>query len=400
MTNDTKQPPIFVVGAPRSGTTLLAAMLAAHSRLSCGPETRFFRFLSRRDQAQLLAEWPDRAIDFLYSIRLMEPVPDHYGLTREQIHCYLEKQSPSVPAILASLTEQYMERVGKVRWVEKSPEHLLFVQQIRSHFPASPIIRIVRDPRDVALSMVQWPNGPDDFLEALFLWRDYDSKSEAFFETDGYCLTIAYEDLVGSPEAELKKLCAFIGEAYEPQMLDTSQSAASVMTEKESWKRRVARAPDQSRIGVWRRQLTEEQILMSQTVVGDRLVAYGYENAEGPKKYANVYPSPTLLLKYRKMLTSLVDEGIGLTQPVYDGASKVTIFVGSPDRDQWLSYRNPDRWWDTAQMIYWIVKSKLTHRKVYWVVDQGSRANLSYCARSLSFALEHLAEISLEDRQN
>ena len=83
--------PIFVVGVPRSGTTLLAAMLAAHGSLSCGTETRFFHFLSQTDAEKLIKaeNWPDSATDFLFKLKLVDiPVPEHYALRKEQIRAY------------------------------------------------------------------------------------------------------------------------------------------------------------------------------------------------------------------------------------------------------------------------------------------------------------------------
>ena len=169
--------PVFVVGIPRSGTTLLAAMLAAHSRLSCGPETRFFRFLDKTHPHELFKSWPDNAVNFLLNITLIKSVPEHYGLTKDQLDSYLTKREPSIPVILSSLTEQYMQRAGKNRWVEKSPEHILFVDDIRRYFPHSLIIRILRDPRDTVLSMMKTPWAPHDFVAALFYRRKIDEKS-------------------------------------------------------------------------------------------------------------------------------------------------------------------------------------------------------------------------------
>src|SRR5262249_42608174 len=64
-------PPIFVTGVPRSGTTLLAAMLGAHPRLVCGPENYFFQCLADVGARALCrrADWPKAAIDFLFSIQ-------------------------------------------------------------------------------------------------------------------------------------------------------------------------------------------------------------------------------------------------------------------------------------------------------------------------------------------
>lgn len=78
-TTSTHDTPIFVVGVARSGTTLLAAMLSSHSRLSCGPETFFFHALDKRPSQELLhpQHWPERAVEFLFSIHdERQPVPE------------------------------------------------------------------------------------------------------------------------------------------------------------------------------------------------------------------------------------------------------------------------------------------------------------------------------------
>ena len=116
------KPPIYVVGAPRSGTTLLAAMLGAHSRISCGPETHFFRRLSAIDTNQICQKetWPAQAAAFVCSIRHTgyaggsgKALIEKYQIEQEDIVEFLERKDPSIANALASVTEQYMVRAGK-----------------------------------------------------------------------------------------------------------------------------------------------------------------------------------------------------------------------------------------------------------------------------------------------
>jgi hypothetical protein len=386
-TDGVDKPPIFVVGVPRSGTTLLAAMLAAHSRLSCGPETRFFRFLARVDPDRLLESWPNNAVDFLYHTELVDSIPKHYGITREQIQSYLKSQPPSIPSILSSVTEQYMIKQGRRRWVEKSPEHSLYVNDIRSYFPTSPVVRIVRDPRDAALSMARTSWGPKGFLEALLFWDSYDEQSSAFFRNDGYSYTLYYEQLIQSPETELRRLCIFLDEEYEPQMLDTSKSAASVVTEKELHKRLVYESVDTTRVQVWKRVLSREQNRIAEALIGHRLIAYGYECTERLDRVAGVYPSLDKLLEYPEPLASIVAEGTRFWHASHDKRSHVLVYVGEPDRDRWLRYGKPERWWDTLQIAAQILRGKLAHRHLYWVGEPHAMVGLGFCSRVLVSSL-------------
>ena len=203
-TTRTHDTPIFVVGVARSGTTLLAAMLSSHSRLSCGPETHFFHALDKTPLHELLhpKSWPEQAVEFLFSIHdEKQPVPENFGFNKAEIREYLAGHNPSIQVMLESITRAYMVRQEKVRWVEKTPHHLCFVRLIRQYYPKSPIIRIIRDPRDVALSIcaAPWAWAPRTFLGALALWRDCYAGSANFFATDTLTYTVKYEDLLESP---------------------------------------------------------------------------------------------------------------------------------------------------------------------------------------------------------
>lgn len=388
--------PIFIVGVPRSGTTLLAAMLAAHSRLCCGTETRFFHFLAKTDVQALCAptSWPDRAVDFLFALRLVDsPIPEHFGLTRAELYAYLQAQAPSVPAILAALTDQLRQREGKARWVEKSPEHLRHVQIIRHYFPTSPIIRIVRDPRDVALSLMKTPWAAGHLPDNLMLWRRYDDASAPFFQTDPCSATVVYEDLVQEPARELRRLCRFIGETYQPQMLDTSQSATNVVTEKDRWHRIVNKPADRSRSGVWQRELTEEENRLAEALLGDCLLAYGYPYREHFTYAATVYPSLDALLKHPAALRTFVGSSIRFWQG--GQARQVQVYVGEPDRDRWLGRKRQLRLENLLRIVKAILRGKLAHQRIYWVRNHRAITKPSYSGQLLELIFRCTAELQV-----
>ena len=146
--------PIFVVGVARSGTTLLSAMLSAHSRLDCGPESRFFaryRHLDERARNRILDPhtWPRPAVDFIASLRNQDhPITELFDLTLPEIGTYLSGRQPSVAAMLEALTDLHAHRAGAARWVEKTPRHLLTTHTLRALWPEARSVRGVRDPRD------------------------------------------------------------------------------------------------------------------------------------------------------------------------------------------------------------------------------------------------------------
>lgn len=285
--------PIFVVGAPRSGTTLLASMLAAHSRIACGPETQFFNKLSEKHLRRAVRDpnWPNRAVQLATSLTLAEqPVYTLFGHTAEELGDFLAGRAPSEGAVLEALTALYAAKRSKPRWAEKTPNHLLHLSRIRKHYPDAPIVRIVRDPRDCALSMRKLPWASRSVLANGYLWAAWFRESQPFFERDANTFTLSYEDLIAEPERALRSLCAFVGETFQTGMLETQNTGRSVSSPNETWKAPNARALDGSRTRVWARELdaaTQEAVSYSCL---DGLVAFGYPCPRYPTRTMRAYP--------------------------------------------------------------------------------------------------------------
>lgn len=390
-----QQAPIFVVGAPRSGTTLLAALLASHSRLSCGPETHFFRYLPKRPLRRLCrpSTWPRSAVDYLYSITQPgSPIPHNFGLSRSEITRYLTERRPSLAAVLGSLTEQDMLRAAKRRWVEKTPEHLLHLEEIRQNFPDAYIVRIVRDPRDIALSWQKtWKQR--SFLEVLARLRQYDEASHAFFMADPRCFTLRYEDLVTEPAEELRRLCDFIGEDFEPAMLNTRESIKRINSIGEPWKEKAGTSIDPTRARAWRRHLHPADNMRAQAVVGDWLNAYGYEAEEEFSAYAEVRPAISSLARYKELrpllhsvVTSLADAGFRLWSRAPSEIPRLAVYLGDPGR-HWLGSGKWARCRNTLRRAREIVATK-QRTAVFWVNHgQNGAGHVGKCGSLLGWLL-------------
>ena len=279
--------PVFVVGMPRSGTTLLAAMLSGHSSMRCGPETHFFRRLHGSDRSRLVdpASWPGPAIAFLESLEINgQAVLDAFSISVEDVARYLRASPPSLAAILESITGQFAAAHGKRRWVEKTPNHILHLDEIRREFPGARILRVLRDPRDVALSMRQLPWTSDHLLPNLYLWEEWDRLSWEFFERDTGSMTVRYESLAMDPGRELGRVCDFLGERLEASMLDTAVSGRALVAQGEFWKASVSAPVDPSRVGVWRRDLDPDLRVIAEQICSDGIKRYGYPSEHAPTR--------------------------------------------------------------------------------------------------------------------
>ena len=287
MVTEATKPPVFLVGAPRSGTTMLAAMLASHPAISVGPETQFFSKLPLEDleQAARAEEWPHAATSLLMSLTLADQsVAELFETSQSEISSFLADRERSITAMLESLTLPFAAKRSKQRWAEKTPNHIQNLETIRQLWPAAPIIRIIRDARDVGLSTRKLPTFSDHVLPNIYVWQQWNGGAEDFLDNDPLSLTIRYEDLVDMPQEVLKQVCELIGEEFDPAMIEFGTAARDVSSDNEGWKKQVSASLTSSRKYAWKRDLPQEIRDVCDLVCHELLVKHGYESGPEPTR--------------------------------------------------------------------------------------------------------------------
>ena len=375
---------IFVTGVPRSGTTLLAAMLASHPRISCGPETHIFsevdentiRRVTRRDC------WPVAALEYLLSLKNFGgDVVHNYGLAPTKVYEYLSARPRQMGSLLTALTELYARRQGKPLWAEKTPNHLAAVTQLRREFPRARIIRIVRDPRDVALSVNKLPWGPDTPLEAALSWKWHDDNSRRFFETDTHSMTIRYEDLVTRTRPTVETLCDFLGEAFDPAMLERAGAERHVNRINEPWKTAVAAPIFVSRIGRWKCDLDPLDNRRIEALLGDRLLTFGYPLVNDFPRAASIFPR----VWEDPRLWDNLPADVRLWRRQRREPNQLNIFLGDPA--EWLRRRGVRRLSKALRLSGRVLGARMTSREVCWYRDKNQPA-YDFCSTIVRRVLE------------
>lgn len=370
--------PIFIVGVQRSGTTLLSAMLAAHSRMSCGPETHFFQRLEDENIAELIdpENWPKNGKKFISSITFTNYLSDNsqrisilekYHLTEIQIEEYLNKQKPAIDSLLGSVVEPYMLSLGKSRWVEKTPDHIQHLKIIRKYFPNSPIIRIIRDPRDVSLSLMKVPWGAKTYYEAICYWKFLDDISCEFFKFDKNSYTLRYEDLLENPERELRKLCSFLDEDYEEGMLNTSTTGKLVNSQNVPWKKKAEQPIDKNRAGGWRNQISKDMNQFTEGLIGDKLIRYGYPVIENFLHFGEYYPKNSPLHFYETKISKIAAEGIRFWKIVSNEKPIATILLGDPMKSKSQEYKTLSRIRNIWSVFIDVVQALMSRKRLFWI---------------------------------
>lgn len=372
--------PVFIVGIPRSGTTLLAAQLAAHSRLSCGPETHFFRWLSKVDPQELCAaeQWPMAATQFIGAIKYRQfseettkPLLQKYDVTIPEVETFLKKREPAISTILASITVPYMRSLGKSRWVEKTPDHLPYVRLIRQYFPDSPILRIVRDPRDVALSLMRVPWGAETFPSALLHLNELEDTSADFFRVDKRSHVVRFEDLLSDPRFVLRQICEFIGETFEEEMLNTSVSGKRVNSRNAPWKNKASQPLDRDRIAVWRKEIGPQDNVLAEAIVGSILRRYHYPQTKDFPRLGELFPSKDIIVKYSDEVKHLTAQGIRFWPISEEETPTVRVYAGNPSYIEWLGEEKRTRLVRALSIMARIIRSLLSGEDVYWITDKN-----------------------------
>jgi hypothetical protein len=265
--------PLFIVGAPRSGTTLLRAMLNRHPRIGLCDETYFFYyvFLRRRAFGDLAIDANRRRlIDSYFATSRMERLKLDLPRLREK----LMAEGTSYPTMFAAIIQFYAESHGKVRAGEKTPHQAWNTAELLDWYPAGKVVHLLRDPRDVTASLFNVPWGRRSAAANASLWVSLTLAAETCRDNPRY-LRLRYEDLVAEPERRLTEVCTFMGEAFSPAMLEARQPAQA----DKPWFERAQGALSKDRLGTWKEQLTQDQVALIESVAGPVMEQFGYKRS-------------------------------------------------------------------------------------------------------------------------
>jgi len=305
--------PIFIVGYIHTGTSLLKSMLRRSPALFVAAgETHFYQDLNRNRHRFADLDDPQILRDFVYHIVALAYLgtkranerADAYSLATfnlteaqfEQLLANVGRAAAAVPAAerhisLFGLVMDELTRLNdRERWLEKSPEHVYFLQDILRMNPAARVVELVRDPRAALSSRKhrrtdEWLDAkeaqeqltPDrstnyDTIIDSYMWKEsIDSARDARQKYPGRVLTVRYEDMVSDPEATIRHICRFLDLPFRPEFLQVGWINATSKT--------AGNANDgisRAAVDRWKQSLTPEEIYVCQVVLRRELKEFGY----------------------------------------------------------------------------------------------------------------------------
>ena len=307
MSDKSWQGPLFIVGASRSGTSMLWSILNRSLESGLAGETHFFDDLRPRYLGKTLRGMTDEeqatCVDYFrrlsirpYGVRVD---PDESPLSRQMLLSQAEATGDTVDTIFEVFCRWRLKALGGHIWGEKTPRHVFRIDDILAAYPQARIICTVRDPRAVVASYRDWKeyqgglkkaDNNEEYLKAIA--EDYERKKASYniviatmmwraaaraevFATKKHSANkvriLKYEDLVAAPAETLRGMTNWLGMAYSDDLLDIPllNSTASRFQEKAG----VSDAPNKR----WREVLSDNEIAVIQSVCGSSLKDAGYD---------------------------------------------------------------------------------------------------------------------------
>jgi len=273
--------PVFVVGSPRSGTTLLYDMLLSAGNFAVYlTESNVFALLSQRFGNLHVRRNRERLMRVWLGSKLFRAS----GLDAESIDRRIMEDCLNYGDFLRITMEEIGKYQHMERWAENTPEHLIYLPIIQATIPDLLVVHMIRDGRAVALSLdkrsdrglqaLPWHKHLNLMVQGLY-WEWIVCRGLEYSQAlgDRY-IELRFEDLIGSPRPTLGKLSDFVGQELD---YDSIQQVGygSVSKPNTSFRKEPAESVFDP-VGRWRKAFSKEQLEMFEALVGNTLQRLGY----------------------------------------------------------------------------------------------------------------------------
>jgi hypothetical protein len=262
--------PIMIGGCGSSGTTLLSHLLNAHPSIYCGPELYLLnkRSLYERPFKYTKQEFSDLLEKGLPTIGVLDNdilpsstsyslyrdftfirAPEKYGFTKDKL-CNLASKSENFGDFVREFFRMVLQKNGKTIWAEKTPTNCYCIGHFLSLFPRSRYIHVIRDGRDVVISLIKRGASPES---AVRRWL-YDIGTGFLYRKEKQYYEIKYENLVTNPTSTLADLLEFLDVSPVADLLVKSAREFKVLeTTHKSWGQQPNASISKMSIGKWKK---------------------------------------------------------------------------------------------------------------------------------------------------
>jgi hypothetical protein len=258
--------PVFIVGMPRSGTTLIQGILCNTGEYFPIPETHFFiraayglpeEILSKNDRKRIRNSLLKKS-----RIKLDMALPEYLTSKKDIFEHIIDQFNPE----------------GIPTFLEKTPRHVFFYSKILEYYPDGKFICMIREPKNVVRS--QLTNSPKENKSVIRLSLLYNKIAAAIVKIryNRNVFLIRYEDLTAETEQILRHLCEFLDLAFDSKLVDNVAAPPGIVSAHEYWKKRNLEQNmiQKNNADKWRTTLTVGQANMINFLTQSHAEKFGY----------------------------------------------------------------------------------------------------------------------------
>ncbi|MEG3903214.1 sulfotransferase [Microcoleus sp. B4-C5] len=245
---------IFLVGSPRSGTTMLQSLLAAHPEVISFPESKFFHYLLYKKFAGKL---PGR-MEAFFKDEINRP---------ELLQGFDDSQTVATKVSwFVGVLDGLAAEQNKSIWLEKTPEHIYFIEDIQRFLPDAKFIHILRNSMDTIASLHEatrnshdlW--GPGwDLNHCIHRWKEAMLISHKYAKNSNHIL-VKYEEILDNKVKKLEKLCQFMEIEYDDKMLEFYQEKAAHLSLNLPWHQGIDREVKSNKVHKYHKIFNDQEI--------------------------------------------------------------------------------------------------------------------------------------------
>ncbi|MBU2649364.1 MAG: sulfotransferase [Bacteroidetes bacterium] len=308
-------PFFFIIGRPRSGTTLLRFLFEAHPNVLVPPECPVILSLYKKYQKRKF--WKANDIEELVQDILKQRYFETWLITEDRLRERLMECQGANDfwSILETLYLSYQSVFPKedIRLIgDKNPAYSLYIKRIQQLYPGSKFIYINRDYRDNYLSLIrvnfEVPVVPLVVYRWKFAYRQFRKLQK---QNPGRFYYLRYEDLVEDAQEHFARLCSFLDIPYNEEVFDFHrkkqelESAYGNSDELKYIHQSLLNPISAKNIGSWKEKMTEKEIRKADLVAGKAAEEAGYRRQVTSHNFwlaIKLFP----LLSYARMMYALM----------------------------------------------------------------------------------------------
>jgi hypothetical protein len=280
-------PLFFIIGRPRSGTTLLRVLFEAHPNVLIPPESPFI--ISLYKKYGKVNFWDEPIIKEFCEDLFKQRYFDKWLIEKDLLHkSLMEVEGENTFQTMfrkVCLTYSSVFEKDEILLIgDKNPAYSLFIHRVHKLFPEAKIIHITRDYRDNYLSLIKVNFEVPIVPLVIYRWKfalHQAWKLKKKFPDLVY--SIKYEDLAADPEPRFRELCHFVGIDYDPSVMSFYQKKTEVeqayagSEEIRQVHQSLFNPISTSRMNLWQTEMSPRAIRIADLVAGKSAEKAGYK---------------------------------------------------------------------------------------------------------------------------